>query len=97
MAHTIANGGIKDEDEFPEHSGEKMSAQAVGELYVWLSNQQPTLWTHELDMRPAQEKVTTNFLSIDAMSVARHTSRAKMAFLLWRHLKTQFPLLKKVC
>lgn len=56
VAHTIANGGIKDEDEFPEHSGEKMSAQAVGELYVWLSNQQPTLWTHELDMRPAQEK-----------------------------------------
>jgi hypothetical protein len=24
--------------------------------YLWLAQQDPTLWTHELDLRPAQEK-----------------------------------------
>lgn len=32
------------------------SAEAVGKTYLWLSQQEPALWTHELDMRPAQEK-----------------------------------------
>ena len=63
MAHTIANGGIVDAD--AEGSGEeaekvregkKMSAEAVGKTYLWLAEQSVDLWTHELDMRPAQEK-----------------------------------------
>jgi hypothetical protein len=33
-----------------------MSADAVGKTYLWLSQQEPELWTHELDMRPAAEK-----------------------------------------
>jgi len=28
----------------------------VGKTYLWLSQQGPELWTHELDMRPAAEK-----------------------------------------
>jgi hypothetical protein len=36
--------------------GKKMSADAVGETYLWLHQQKPCLWTHELDMRPACEK-----------------------------------------
>lgn len=30
-------------------------ADAMGNS-LWLSQQEPTLWTHELDLRPAQEK-----------------------------------------
>lgn len=57
-------------------SGKHIAAEAVGETYLYLHNQHPTLWyqvssfflsraflaltpwlrTHELDMRPAQEK-----------------------------------------
>ncbi|KAF2005270.1 oxidoreductase domain-containing protein [Amniculicola lignicola CBS 123094] len=36
--------------------GKKMSADAVGETYLWLHQQKPCLWTHGLDMRPAYEK-----------------------------------------
>jgi len=36
--------------------GKKMSADAVGKTYLWLSQQEPCLWTHELDLRPALEK-----------------------------------------
>ncbi|KAF2036380.1 NAD(P)-binding protein [Setomelanomma holmii] len=56
VVHTIANGAIADEDGDDQKTGKKMSADAVGETYLWLHNQKPTLWTHELDMRPAQEK-----------------------------------------
>ncbi|KAL8820319.1 MAG: hypothetical protein Q9191_007540 [Dirinaria sp. TL-2023a] len=56
VVHTIANGGIKDEDTEAQRSGKTMSAEAVGKTYLWLSQQEPTLWTHELDLRPAQEK-----------------------------------------
>lgn len=56
VVHTIANGGIKDENTEAQRSGKTMSAEAVGKTYLWLSQQEPTLWTHELDLRPAQEK-----------------------------------------
>lgn len=56
VVHTIANGAIADEDGADQKTGKKMSADAVGETYLWLHNQKPCLWTHELDMRPACEK-----------------------------------------
>lgn len=56
VVHTIANGGIRDEDNEETRTGKKMSAESVGETYLWLSSQKPALWTHELDLRPAQEK-----------------------------------------
>jgi len=52
----IANGGITDEDNEDTRNGKKMSAEAVGKTYLYLSQQEPALWTHELDLRPAQEK-----------------------------------------
>lgn len=56
VVHTIANGSIRDEDGEEQKTGKRMSAEAVGKTYLWLAGQDPTLWTHELDMRPAQEK-----------------------------------------
>ncbi|KAH6618590.1 hypothetical protein C7974DRAFT_415952 [Boeremia exigua] len=56
VVHTIANGAIEDKDGEDQKIGKKMSADAVGETYLWLHNQKPCLWTHELDMRPAAEK-----------------------------------------
>jgi NADP-dependent 3-hydroxy acid dehydrogenase YdfG len=48
VVHTIANGGIADADGEDQKTGKKMSADAVGETYLWLHNQKPCLWTHEL-------------------------------------------------
>ena len=56
VVHTIANGGIEDKDGEDQRIGRKMSADAVGKTYLWLAQQGPELWTHELDMRPAAEK-----------------------------------------
>ncbi|KAI9841268.1 MAG: hypothetical protein M1837_000804 [Sclerophora amabilis] len=56
VVHTIANGRIEDKDGEEQKIGKNMSADAVGKTYLWLANQGPELWTHELDMRPAQEK-----------------------------------------
>ncbi|KAF1830373.1 NAD(P)-binding protein [Decorospora gaudefroyi] len=56
VVHTIGNGAIVDEDGEDQRVGKKMSADAVGETYLWLHQQEPCLWTHELDMRPACEK-----------------------------------------
>jgi len=56
VVHTIANGGIADANGEDQKLGKKMSADAVGKTYLWLSLQEPELWTHELDMRPAAEK-----------------------------------------
>lgn len=56
VAHTIANGRITDEKTDDVKNGKHMAAEAIGQTYVWLGNQQPTVWTHELDLRPAQEK-----------------------------------------
>jgi hypothetical protein len=57
VVHAIANGGIKDETETEAvTTGKSMSAEAVGKTYLWLHQQEPCLWTHELDMRPAREK-----------------------------------------
>jgi len=56
VAHAIANGRITDADNEDTKSGKHIAADAVGKTYLWLSQQDPTLWTHELDLRPAQEK-----------------------------------------
>jgi NADP-dependent 3-hydroxy acid dehydrogenase YdfG len=56
VVHSIANGSIEDADGDDQKKGKKMSADAVGETYLWLHKQQPCLWTHELDLRPACEK-----------------------------------------
>lgn len=56
VVHAIGNGRIVDEDNEDTRSGKSISAEAVGKLYLSLSQQEPALWTHELDMRPAQEK-----------------------------------------
>lgn len=56
VVHTIANGGIADEDGEDQRIGKKMSAEAVGKTYLYLHGQEPCLWTQELDMRPALEK-----------------------------------------
>lgn len=56
VVHTIANGSISDENTGEQKQGKRMSAEAVGKTYLWLAGQEPELWTHELDMRPAQEK-----------------------------------------
>ena len=70
VVHAIANGGIVDvpssakegvsggasqEDVAKVEKGERMRAESVGKLYLWLMQQQPDLWVHELDMRPAAE------------------------------------------
>jgi len=56
VVHTIANGAIEDKNGEDQKIGKKMSANAVGKTYLWLSEQEPELWTHELDLRPAAEK-----------------------------------------
>ncbi|EMC95106.1 hypothetical protein BAUCODRAFT_577684 [Baudoinia panamericana UAMH 10762] len=56
VAHAIANGRISDADSEETRSGKHIAAEAVGKTYLWLHEQHPTLWTHELDLRPAQEK-----------------------------------------
>jgi NAD(P)-dependent dehydrogenase (short-subunit alcohol dehydrogenase family) len=54
--HAIANGGIVDDDGSEDVKiGKKMSGESVGEVYLWLAQQPPALWTHELDLRPAME------------------------------------------
>ena len=56
VVRTIANGGIEDANGEDQRTGMMMSADAVGETYLFLHHQDPTLWTRELDMRPAYEK-----------------------------------------
>ncbi|PMD23494.1 hypothetical protein NA56DRAFT_623321 [Hyaloscypha hepaticicola] len=56
VVHTIANGAIEDKDGEGQKFGKKMSADTVGKTYLWLLEQEPELWTHELGMRPAAEK-----------------------------------------
>lgn len=56
VVHAIANGGIRDEDSKETREGARMSAEAVGKTYLWLSQMEPSLWIHECDLRPAQEK-----------------------------------------
>lgn len=56
VVHTVANGRITDADNEDTKSGKHIAAEAVGKTYLYLAQQEPTLWTHELDLRPAQEK-----------------------------------------
>jgi NAD(P)-dependent dehydrogenase (short-subunit alcohol dehydrogenase family) len=54
--HAIANGGIVDDEGSDDVVvGKKMSGESVGETYLWLARQPPSLWVHELDLRPAME------------------------------------------
>lgn len=56
VVHAVANGSIRDEDSHETRTGLRMSAESVGKTYAWLAAQEPTLWIHELDLRPAQER-----------------------------------------
>ena len=56
VVHAVANGGIRDEESAETRTGVRMSAEGVGRTYLFLAGQECGLWTHELDMRPAQEK-----------------------------------------
>jgi NAD(P)-dependent dehydrogenase (short-subunit alcohol dehydrogenase family) len=56
VVHAILNGGVKDEDTEETRIGQRMSAEAVGKTYLWLAHQEPSVWVHELDLRPALEK-----------------------------------------
>lgn len=56
VVHAIGNGRIVDENNDDTAAGKSIAAEAVGKTYLYLAQQEPTLWTHELDMRPAQEK-----------------------------------------
>ena len=56
VVHSIANGRITDDEGEDARSGKHIAAEAVGRTYLWLAQQDPTLWTHELDLRPAQER-----------------------------------------
>lgn len=56
VVHAVANGRITDADNEDTKSGKHIAAEAVGKTYLYLAEQHPTLWTHELDLRPAQEK-----------------------------------------
>ena len=55
VVHTIINGGVRDEDGEAQKTGKVISAEVLGKEYLHLTEQEPCLWTHELDMRPAQE------------------------------------------
>lgn len=54
VVHTIVNGAVKDEKGEAQKTGKTISAEALGKEYLHLSEQEPSLWTHELDLRPAQ-------------------------------------------
>jgi NAD(P)-dependent dehydrogenase (short-subunit alcohol dehydrogenase family) len=41
VVHTLANGAIEDKDGEDQRIGKKMSADAVGKTYLWLSQQSP--------------------------------------------------------
>lgn len=56
VVHTIANGKIVAEIDEDVKTGKAMSAEAAGKVYLQMVEQGPELWTHELDLRPAQEK-----------------------------------------
>jgi len=57
VVHVIANGGIVDDNEGEDVIiGKKIKAESVGKTYLWLIEQEPDLWTSELDIRPALEK-----------------------------------------
>ena len=58
VVHVVVNGGVRDEEAEAEdvQRGKVISAETLGENYLWLSRQGVDCWTHELDMRPAQEK-----------------------------------------
>ncbi|MCJ1476990.1 hypothetical protein MMC13_005661 [Lambiella insularis] len=57
VCHVIANGAIVDDSEGEDvRVGKKIKAESVGKTYLWLIDQEPDLFTSELDIRPALEK-----------------------------------------
>lgn len=59
VVHTIGNGAIADEDGEDQRVGRKMSADSVGETYLWLHGQKPCLWTHEREYPPSLPSIST--------------------------------------
>lgn len=59
VIHTIIDGviwGDRAENEFGMDETACMSAEDIAETYWQLIAQKPTSWTHEIDLRPAQER-----------------------------------------
>ncbi len=55
VVHTIVNGAVSDEEGEAQRMGKCIGAEELGRNYLWLAGQGPSLWTHELDMRPPLE------------------------------------------
>ena len=59
VAHVVLDGLIDEpqtERRFAERKTERMDADALADAYVTLIRQPPSAWTHELDLRPFNEK-----------------------------------------
>ena len=59
VAHVVLDGLIdapQTDRRFAAASGARMDPDAVAEVYLGLSRQSPTAWTHELDLRPFDER-----------------------------------------
>lgn len=64
VAHVIVDGLIDTENvaKFAgkdTEGGKRISPDAIGKAYKFLHEQDPTCWTHELDLRPMKENWTT--------------------------------------
>ena len=58
MAHVLLDGLIEapQSDQRFGLGAARMSAKSVAKAYVDRSRQDPSAWTHELDLRPAGER-----------------------------------------
>lgn len=57
--HAIINGPMTTENQEAVQNGRMLDGEAVGKAYLWLSSQPTALWTHKLDLRPAQAQFST--------------------------------------
>ncbi|MEM7748833.1 MAG: SDR family NAD(P)-dependent oxidoreductase [Pseudomonadota bacterium] len=60
VAHVILDGLIDEPQTTkrfgPPSSGARMSPDDIARSYLWLARQEPSAWTHELDLRPFDEQ-----------------------------------------
>ncbi|MEM6496994.1 MAG: SDR family NAD(P)-dependent oxidoreductase [Pseudomonadota bacterium] len=60
VAHVILDGLIDEPQTTgrfgPPGSGTRMSPDNIARSYLWLARQEPSAWTHELDLRPFDEQ-----------------------------------------
>ncbi|CAL1698557.1 unnamed protein product [Somion occarium] len=67
VAHAIIDGGILTDRSLSRHEGDaqkeyknnldiRLSPESIAESYLYLTNQDRSAWTWELDLRPAHEK-----------------------------------------